>query len=104
MGGLHRKFRRFWSWDGEISFFLGVFCSVAAYFFWYEVLRNLSAVEKGVFLYVNPVVPVVLSILFLEETVFSSMVTGDTFVFLETWFVSHQKMSVAPRLRDFLTE
>ena len=71
--------------------FLGVFCSAAAYLFWYDALRELPASEVGVFLYVNPVVAVTLSVLFLGEPVTLSMIAGGALVFLGVWFVNRRR-------------
>ena len=71
--------------------FLGVFCSAAAYLFWYDALRELPASEVGVFLYVNPVVAVTLSVLFLGEPMTLSMIAGGALVFLGVWFVNRRR-------------
>ncbi|MGI6253111.1 MAG: DMT family transporter [Aminivibrio sp.] len=68
--------------------FLGVFCSGLAYFLWYDALRVLPASEVGVFLYINPVVAVILSAAFLGEAVTPSMILGGALVFLGVWFVN----------------
>lgn len=71
--------------------FLGVLCSAAAYLFWYDALRELPASEVGVFLYVNPVVAVTLSVLFLGEPLTPSMIAGGALVFLGVWFVNRRR-------------
>ena len=68
--------------------FLGVLCSGLAYFLWYDALRVLPASEVGVFLYINPVVAVILSAAFLGEAVTPSMILGGALVFLGVWFVN----------------
>jgi drug/metabolite transporter (DMT)-like permease len=70
---------------------LGVFCSALAYLFWYDALKELQASEVGVFLYVNPVVAVLISALFLGESISVSMVAGGILVFLGVWFVNSGK-------------
>ena len=71
--------------------FLGVCCSALAYLFWYDALRELPASEAGVFLYINPVVAVLLSAAFLGETVTLSMIAGGVLVFTGVWFVNTKK-------------
>ncbi len=71
--------------------FLGIFCSALAYLFWYDALKELQASEVGVFLYVNPVVAVLISALFLGESVSVSMIAGGILVFLGVWFVNAGK-------------
>ncbi len=68
--------------------FLGVFCSALAYLFWYDALQALPASEAGVFLYVNPVVAVLISALFLGESVTPSMLLGGAMVFSGVWCVN----------------
>ena len=68
--------------------FLGLICSALAYLFWYEALQTLPASEVGVFLYVNPVVTLILSVILLGETVTISMVVGGLLVFAGVWCVN----------------
>ncbi len=68
--------------------FLGIFCSALAYLFWYDALQVLPASEVGVFLYVNPVVAVIISALFLGESVTASMLFGGAMVFSGVWCVN----------------
>lgn len=68
--------------------FLGLLCSGLAYLLWYDALKALPASEVGVFLYVNPVVAVIISALFLDEPVTASMLFGGLLVFSGVWFVN----------------
>lgn len=68
--------------------FLGVLCSAISYLFWYDALLVLPASEAGVFLYINPVVAVILSAAFLGEAITFSMVCGGALVFAGVWFVN----------------
>lgn len=78
--------------------FLGVFCSALAYLFWYDALRDLPASEAGVFLYVNPVVAIVLSAVLLGETLSLPMIGGGLLVFAGVWFVnSRPKISAGQK-------
>lgn len=69
--------------------FLGIFCSALAYLFWYDALQVLPASEAGVFLYVNPVIAVIISALFLGEPVTASMLFGGAMVFSGVWCVNN---------------
>ena len=71
--------------------YLGVFCSAAAYLFWYDALRELPVSVVGVFMYVNPVVAVFLSVLLLGEPLTFSMIAGGSLVFLGVWFVNRSR-------------
>lgn len=68
--------------------FLGVFCSGAAYVLWYDALSVLPVSEAGVFLYINPVVAVLLSALLLGERVTAPMILGGLLIFSGVWFVN----------------
>jgi drug/metabolite transporter (DMT)-like permease len=68
--------------------FLGLLCSGLAYLLWYDALKALPASEVGVFLYVNPVVAVIISALFLDEPVTAYMLFGGLLVFSGVWFVN----------------
>lgn len=77
--------------------FLGVLCSALAYLFWYDALLVLPASEAGVFMYINPVVAVLLSAIFLGETISPSMIAGGALVFAGVWFVNaRQKRPPTP--------
>ncbi len=47
--------------------FLGVFCSGLAYIAWYDALKALSTAQTGVFLYIEPLVAVVVAFFVLGE-------------------------------------
>jgi RarD protein len=79
--------------------FLGIFCSALAYLFWYDALQLLPASEVGVFLYVNPVVAVVISAIFLGEPVTLSMIVGGALVFSGVWCVNQLSRRYAPARR-----
>ncbi|RME90979.1 MAG: DMT family transporter, partial [Anaerolineae bacterium] len=49
--------------------FLGVFCSGLAYIAWYDALQALQATQVGAFLYLEPLVAVVVAALILGEAV-----------------------------------
>jgi drug/metabolite transporter (DMT)-like permease len=55
-------------WDGWIAItFLGVFCSGIAYIFWYDALRVLPVAQTGAFLYLEPIITVIVATLFLRS-------------------------------------
>ncbi len=82
--------------------FLGVFCSALAYLFSTTHRKELQASEVGVFLYVNPVVAVLISALFLGESISVSMVAGGILVFLGVWFVNSGKINSAVWILIFI--
>lgn len=77
------------SGEGWISIiFLGVFCSGLAYIFWYDALSALPASQVGGFLYVEPLVAMVVSALILGEVVtWASLVGGGT-ILAGVWLVN----------------
>ncbi len=77
--------------------FLGIFCSGVAYVLWYDALQILPASEAGVFLYVNPVVAVLISTVFLGEPLTVPMLLGGLLVFAGVWFVNRGDVSASPK-------
>lgn len=49
--------------------FLGLFASLVAYFFWAQAVKNLGVLTSGNYLYISPIVTLVMSALFLGERV-----------------------------------
>src|SRR5262245_50261936 len=56
--------------------FLGIFCSGLAYIAWYDALKALSTAETGVFLYIEPLVAVVVAFFILEEPITVASLVG----------------------------
>lgn len=70
--------------------FLGIFCSGVAYIFWYDALQTLTVSETGVFLYLEPLVTVVVAFLFLSEKLFLSGLFGGVIILLGVWMVNRR--------------
>ena len=70
--------------------FLGIFCSGIAYIFWYDALQGLSVSQTGVFLYLEPLVTVVVASLLLGEKLFFSGLLGGTIILLGVWMVNRK--------------
>jgi drug/metabolite transporter (DMT)-like permease len=70
--------------------FLGVFCSGLAYIAWYDALKALSTAETGVFLYIEPVVAVVVAFFILSEPITLALLFGGGVIFLGIWLVNRQ--------------
>lgn len=60
--------------------FLGVFCSGLAYIFWYDALAVLPASQVGAFVYLEPLVTVVVAAVVLAEPVLWSSVAGGVVI------------------------
>jgi drug/metabolite transporter (DMT)-like permease len=69
--------------DGWLALgFLGVFCSGVAYIFWYDALKVLPVAQVGTYLYIEPVVTVIVSFLLLNEIITLSGVLGGVVILL----------------------
>jgi drug/metabolite transporter (DMT)-like permease len=68
--------------------FLGIFCSGLAYIAWYDALQALSAAQTGVFLYIEPLVAVVVAFFVLGEPVTVVSLVGGGVILLGVWLVN----------------
>jgi drug/metabolite transporter (DMT)-like permease len=68
--------------------FLGVFCSGLAYIFWYDALKSITASQVGVFLYLEPLVAVVVAALLLGEKILATSLAGGALILLGVWIVN----------------
>ena len=76
--------------DGEVFgalVFLGVAASGLAYLFWYGALGVVDATEAGAFLYLEPLVTVVVAALVLGEQPTAAMALGGMAILLGVWLV-----------------
>jgi len=75
--------------DGWLAItFLGIFCSGIAYIFWYDALKVLPAARVGTFLYIEPVVTVIVSFLLLNEKIYLVGLLGGLIILLGVWLVN----------------
>ncbi len=68
--------------------FLGVVCSGIAYVFWYDALEILPASQAGAFLYLEPLVTMVVAAAVLSEPVTAASLVGGAVILLGVWLVS----------------
>jgi len=68
--------------------FLGVFCSGLAYIAWYDALKELPATQVGVFLYLEPLVAVVVAASVLGEVMTLASLLGGTVILMGVWLVN----------------
>ena len=68
--------------------FLGVFCSGLAYIAWYDALQALSTAETGVFLYIEPLIAMVVAFFILGEPITVASLTGGGVILFGVWLVS----------------
>ena len=77
------------SFNGWIGItFLGVFCSGLAYIAWYDALQALSTAETGVFLYIEPLVAVVVAFFLLDEAITWASLVGGAIILFGVWVVN----------------
>jgi drug/metabolite transporter (DMT)-like permease len=78
--------------DGWLAvLFLGVFCSGIAYIFWYDALKVLPVAQVGTFLYIEPVVTVIVSALLLTtDKITVASLLGGAIILLGVWLVNRK--------------
>ena len=82
-------------WLGVL--FLGVVCSGLAYVFWYDGLQSLPVSQVGAFLYLEPLVAVVVAALLLGEAILAASLLGGAAILLGVYLVERSG-------KDVLTE
>ena len=73
-------------WTGVA--FLGVFCSGLAYIAWYDALKALPTAQTGVFLYIEPLVAVVVAFFVLGEAIIPASLFGGAVILFGVWLVN----------------
>jgi drug/metabolite transporter (DMT)-like permease len=68
--------------------FLGIFCSGLAYIAWYDALRVLSTANTGVFLYIEPLIAMVVAFFILGEPITVASVFGGGVILFGVWLVN----------------
>ena len=68
--------------------FLGIFCSGLAYIAWYDALQTLGTAETGVFLYIEPLVTVIVAFFVLSEDITLASLIGGGVIILGVWLVN----------------
>jgi drug/metabolite transporter (DMT)-like permease len=68
--------------------FLGIFCSGVAYVFWYDGLQSIPASQVGAFLYLEPLVTVVVASLVLSEPLLIATLIGGAIILAGVWIVN----------------
>ncbi|MEO8355074.1 MAG: DMT family transporter [Chloroflexota bacterium] len=68
--------------------FLGIFCSGLAYIAWYDALQALSTAQTGVFLYIEPLVAVIVAFFILSEAITVASLIGGGIIIFGVWLVN----------------
>jgi drug/metabolite transporter (DMT)-like permease len=78
-------------WDGWAGIaFLGIFCSGFAYIFWYGALKALPVAQTGAFLYLEPLVTVLVAAVILKEQVTLAAFLGGVLILVGVWLVNRR--------------
>jgi drug/metabolite transporter (DMT)-like permease len=76
--------------------FLGIFCSGIAYIFWYGALKVLPVAQTGAFLYVEPIVTLIVAAIIIGEAVTLASLVGGFTILFGVWLVNRPKPVVQP--------
>lgn len=74
--------------------FLGIFCSGIAYIFWYDVMKVLPVAQTGAFLYLEPIVTVIVAAFLLAEKILPATLIGGVTILVGVWLVNRRSASV----------
>ena len=82
-------------WDGwKAILFLGILCSGVAYIFWYDALKLLPVAQTGAFLYLEPIVTVIVAALVIREAILLATLIGGITILIGVWLVNRTSQSV----------
>lgn len=95
-GGFYDLGHLTWSSFFGVSF-LGIFCSGLAYIAWYDGLQALPASQIGAFLYVEPLVAVVVAWAILGESILLITLAGGVIILLGVRLVQITKKINSPQ-------
>lgn len=77
------------TFDGWLGItFLGIFCSGLAYIAWYDALQALTTASTGVFLYIEPLIAMVVALFVLGEPITVAALAGGGIILLGVWLVN----------------
>jgi drug/metabolite transporter (DMT)-like permease len=68
--------------------FLGIFCSGLAYVFWYDALQSIPTAQLGSFLYLEPLVAVMVAAILLGEALIWASLAGGATILVGVWLVN----------------
>jgi drug/metabolite transporter (DMT)-like permease len=73
--------------------FLGIFCSGLAYIAWYDGLKAIPATQVGAFLYIEPLVAVIVAWMILKEAIVPIIIAGGIIILLGVSLVQKYSQS-----------
>lgn len=80
--------------------FLGIFCTGLAYIFWYDALKQIPASQVGAFLYLEPLVTVVVAAIVLQERFLFATAIGGAIILVGVWLVNRRSSQAALALEE----
>jgi drug/metabolite transporter (DMT)-like permease len=72
-------------------FILGVFASGLAYIFWYDALQSLPTSQVGAYLYLEPLVAIVVAAIVLGEPLLLASLAGGALILFGVWLVQSRQ-------------
>jgi len=87
-GGNYNEVPRL-SFEGWVGItFLGVFCSGLAYIAWYDALQALTTASTGAFLYIEPLIAMLVAFVVLGEAITLASLVGGGIILFGVWLVN----------------
>jgi drug/metabolite transporter (DMT)-like permease len=81
--------------DGWIAItFLGILCSGVAYIFWYDALQVLPVAQTGAFLYLEPIITVIVAAFVIGESLLLATLIGGITILIGVWLVNRSGQAV----------
>jgi drug/metabolite transporter (DMT)-like permease len=77
-----------YGWLGIV--FLGVACSGLAYIFWYDGLQAIPTSQVGAFLFLEPLIAVIVAAIVLNEPILLASLIGGGTILLGVWLVNRK--------------
>jgi drug/metabolite transporter (DMT)-like permease len=74
--------------------FLGIGATGLGYIAWFDALKTISAAKAGAFIYLEPLVAIVLSFFILGEALTISTILGGLLILLGVWIVTYSKKAL----------
>jgi len=68
--------------------FLGIFCSGLAYIAWYDALQVLTTASTGAFLYIEPIIAMIVAFFILNEAITLESLVGGGVILFGVWLVN----------------
>ncbi len=75
------------------AMYLGLLCSVYAYFIWYTGVEKIGAVRTAVFSYFNPLFAIIAGILFMKESITLFTLAGAIMVITGVYVTNYKKLT-----------